>query len=87
MSDIQHASISGQFLFVHRSTHSEGFSLFGERISQRHQSENTVHQFGLTLNPQTRVGVHCKAHFDEQSRADRKDPVGVIDSSRFKDGS
>lgn len=61
--------------------------MFVERISQRHQSENTVHQIGLTLNPQTRVGVHCKAHFDEQSRAERKDPVSVIDSSGFKDSS
>lgn len=64
-----------------------GPSLFVERISQRHQSESTVHQFGLTLNPQTRVGVHCKAHFDEQSGADRKDPGTVIDSSGLKEGS
>ena len=80
----------GSFFCVHMNTRSNppmGPSLFVERISRRHQSESTVHQFGLTLNPQTRVGVHCKAQFDEQSRAGRKDPGGVIDSSGLKEGS
>lgn len=49
-----------------------GPSLFVERISWRHQSKCTVHQFGLTLNPHTRVGVHSKAPFDEQSRAHKR---------------
>lgn len=55
-----------------RSDPPMGPSLFVERISRRHQSERTVHQLGLTLNPQTRVGVLCKAPFDEQSRAHKR---------------
>lgn len=78
------------FLCAHmnaRSNQLMGLSLFAERISRRQKSECTVHQFGLPLNPQTRVGVHCKADFDEQSSADRKDPGSVIDSSGLKGGS
>lgn len=58
--------------FLWTNSHRRGPSLFVERISRRHQSECTVHQFGLTLNPQTRAGVLCKAPFDEQKQHRQK---------------
>ena len=58
--------------------------VWGEDGLGGQQSGVVVRELASTLNPQTRVGLLCKAHFDEQSRADRKDPGGVIDSSQLK---
>lgn len=57
--------------------------LFAERISQGHWSEYCT-QAGFDAKSPDKGRLRCKAHFDEQSKADRKDSASVIDSLEFK---
>lgn len=56
-------------------------------VSGMHQPEGSLYSFGLMLNPQTRVCVHCKAPFDEEMKRGRytNDPGSNIDSSGLID--
>lgn len=47
-------------------------------FAEGHQAKSiVVHRFVWRLNPQTRVGVRCKALFDEHSTTDRKKSQAV----------